>query len=1013
MSSEKKSKNFAAWAIDHKILVYFFAFLTFVMGLFSFKTLGRSEDPAFPVKMMIISAAWPGATAQEVEEHLTNTIEKEAQNLPQIKFITSYSRPGVSVIKVVLKDEAPTDQTRQRWLELRNMINDIKGNLPSGTYGPYFNDRFDDVYGNIYALTGDDFSYEEKRKIAEKIRMGFLGIKDVKKVVLVGTQQEKIFLEMESAKLAQMGLDLETLAGTITAQTGISASGMLEAEKANVYLRVTGLPDKVEELRTLPVNANGKVFRLGDFANIRRAYEDPPSYLTYFNGKPCVSIAVSMEEGGDNIALGKNLDAEIARIRKDLPLGLSLDIVADQPEVVEESIGEFSESLWEAIIIVLVASLFTLGRRSGYVISCCIPLILLGSFVGMFVMGIDLQKVSLGALVVSLGMLVDDAIVVVELMEVKMSEGMERKEAASYAFKTCARTLFTGTVITCLGFMPIAFSKATASDYAFSLFPTISVTLLLSWVVSATLAPVLGYEWIRPTVIKKESYDSLFYRKFRSALHWSLAHRWLVMGITLGAFVISIFLTQFVKQQFFPASTRPELLVELNLPEGSSIKTSDAAARKLMQLIEKDKDLDHVSAYVGQGAPRFVLVAETEQPRTNYAQLIVVAKDVKARLRMEEKIARLAAENLPEAIVYSRSIPLGPPAPYPVMIRVSALDKDTAKLYAAQVRDEMVKHPDVIMTRYDWFEKTNAAKLVVDNDKLLQMGITRKHVALALQAQISGASVAKYLEGDTEIDLMFRLDGAERKTIDQINAISIPTALGAVPLSQVAHLEYTAEDNIIWRRNLRPTVTVNAAIREGATGNDVTNAVYKNLAEVRKNLPSGVSIEIGGSTEDSRNTLMSLAKPVPAMILLIIILVMLEMQDLKKLFVIMMTAPLGIIGVILGLLIFNSPLGFMAELGGLALTGTIIRNSMFLVDQIKQHEQAGMNPVDAIVESSVVRFRPIMLAAFTTVLGLIPMFFSEFWNAMAVSISCGLTGATLLTLLVLPVMYALVFKIQK
>lgn len=1013
MNSKKNSTNFASWAIDHKILVYFFAFLTLVMGLFSFKTLGRSEDPSFPVKEMVISSAWPGATAQEVEEHLTNTIEKEVQNLPQVDKITSYSRPGISVVKVALKDETPTSQVRQRWLELRNMLGDIKDDLPTGTYGPYFNDRFDDVYGNIYALTGDEFSYEDKRKFAEKIRLDFLTVPDVKKVELVGVQTEKIFIEMQTAKLAKMGLDIETLATALKAQTGMNPSGMIETGKNNAYMRVTGAPSQLENLKNLPLNANGKVFHLGDIANLRRGYEDPPSYIMYYNGQPTVGIAVSMEDGGNNIALGENLNKEIKRIKKFLPLGLTLNTVADQPKVVKESIAEFSESLWEAIIIVLVASLFSLGRRSGYVISCCIPLILLGSFCGMSLMGIDLHKVSLGALVVSLGMLVDDAIVVVELMEVKMSEGWDRKEAASYAFKTCARTLLAGTVITCLGFMPIYFSNSTASEYAGSLFPVISITLLLSWVVSATLAPVLGYEWIRPSIIKEESYNTPFYNKLRQGLHWSLKNRWLVMGITISIFVISCGMLKFVKQEFFPASVRPELLVELNLPEGSSIKTTDEAAKKLTELIQKDEDLDHISTYVGQGAPRFVLVATPELPRSNYAQLLVVAKDVDARIRLEKKINKIALEKLPEAVVYSRSIPLGPPAAYPVMIRVSSANRELAKEYAAKVREEMVKHPDIIMTRFDWYEKAGAVKLVVDNDKLLQMGITRKHVASALQAQISGYTVAPYFEGDQEIDMVFRLDPSERKTIDQLEAISVPTSLGAVPLSQVAHLEYAAEDNLIWRRNLRPTITVNGAIKDGVTGNDVTKAIYQNLKELRQSLPSGVSIEVGGSLEDSTKTLKSLAKPIPIMLLLIVIIVMLELQDLRKLFVILLTAPLGLIGVILGLLFFNSTLGFMAELGILALSGTIIRNSMVLVDQIKQHEEKGMDPIDALVESSIVRFRPIMLAAFTTVLGLIPMFFSRFWNAMAVAISCGLTGATLLTLLVLPVLYAIVFKIEE
>ena len=660
----------------------------------------------------------------------------------------------------------------------------------------------------------------------------------------------------------------------------------------------------------------------------------------------------------------------------------------------------------------LVVSLMTLGRRSGYVISCCIPLILLGSFCAMFALGIDLHKVSLGALVVSLGMLVDDAIVVVELMEVKMSEGMPRKEAASYAFKTCAWPLLTGTTITCLGFMPIAFSKASASEFAYSLFPVMTVTLMLSWLVSATLAPVLGYEWIRPTVIKQESYDNCFYRAFRKLLHWALGHRITVIGITLAMLGLSMFMLRFVSQEFFPASVRPELLVELNMPEGSSIKTTDAAARKLTNLIKDDKELDHVSTYVGESAPRFVLVIDPVQPRDNYAQLVVVAKSVEDRKKLEKRISELAAEHLPEAIVYSRSIPLGPPAPYPVMIRVSGNSDAQVKEYAQKVRKVMAANPYVNMTRLDWLEQTNAVKLKVDNDKLLQMGLTRQTVANALQAQVSGYTVATYLEGDQQIGIVFRLQPDQRADISQLETISIPTSQGAVPLSQIAHLDYTSEDNIIWRRNLRPTITVNGGIVDGVTGNDVTKQVYKELEPLRKELPAGMSIEVGGSLEDSNDTLNYLMKPIPLMLLLIVVLIMLQMQDIRKLLVIMLTAPMGIIGVIFGLLLFNSALGFMAELGILALTGTIIRNSMVLVDQIQQHLDAGMEPAKAITESAIVRFRPIMLAAFTTVLGLIPMFASQFWNAMAVAIACGLTGATLLTLVVLPVLYAIVFKVK-
>ena len=1007
-----KNSNWADWSIKHKQLVYFFAFLMLVMGIFSYRNLGRSEDPSFTVKQMVISAAWPGASAKQVEMHVTDEIEKQIQTLPNIDKVTSYSRPGVTVITAYLKDEVKSNEVRQHWLELRNLVDDIKSNLPEGVVGPFYNDRFDDVYGNIYAITGESFSFEEKRQYAEKIKLRFYGIPDVKKVELVGVQPEKIYVQMDTDKLAQLGLDINSLASMIKAQTAVTPSGMVETESNNAYLRITGSPDSLENIRSIPINGNGKVFRLGDIAQVTRGYADPPEYKMYFNGEPAVGIAISMADGGNNIQLGENLAIEIEKIRKTLPLGLEIGQVANQPEVVKKSIDEFSESLYEAIFIVLAISLFTLGKRSGYIISVCIPLILLGSFCFMYAMKIDLHKISLGALILSLGMLVDDAIVVVELMEVKISEGWERTKAATYAFQTCAWPLLTGTVITCLGFMPIAFSDSSSSEFCESLFPVMTITLLLSWLVSATLAPVLGYSWLRPTVVQKESYDSPFYKKFRSLLTFSLKNRALVLGTTLVLFFVSTFMMRFIRQEFFPASVRPDLLVELNLPEGSSLKTTDAAANKLTKLILNDEDLDRVSTYVGKSAPRFVLVMDPVQPRDNYAQLVVVAKDIEGRKRLENKIAQLTQEHLPDVISISRSIPLGPPAPYPVMLRVKGSDAELVKEYAQKVRNVMTANPKITQTRYDWMEHSNAVQVTIDNDKLLQMGLSRQSVAMALQAQVSGYTIASYLEGDQDIDIVFRLEPNQRATITQLETVSIPTSKGAVPLSQVARIGYVSEDNMIWRRNLQPTITVCGNIIEGVTGNDVTTEVYNELKSVRNNLPGDLTIEIGGSLEDSKKTLGYLLKPVPIMIILMAILLMLELQDIRKLFIIICTVPLGIIGVVWGLLFFNSSMGMMTQIGILALAGIIIRNSVVLIDQIRQHLEAGMTPIEAITESAIVRFRPIMLAAFTTVLGLIPLFFSDFWNSMAVTIAAGLTGATLLTLVVLPVLYAIIFKIK-
>ena len=1022
------NSNWAEWAIKHKQVVYFFAVLTAVMGIFSYFILGRQEDPSFTVKQMVVSAAWPGATAKQMEMQVTDKIEKIVQTVPDVDYVTSYSRPGVSVINVYLEESVSAETTKLRWQEVRNLVGDGRRTLPSDLYGPYFNDHFDDVYGNVYAITSDSFSYEEMRKVASKIKDQFVQVPDVKKVELLGVQPEKIYIQLDNTKLSQLGMSVDQLAAVIQAETAVTPAAMKHDSQSNIYLRLTGLPDTVKNIENIPLSGNGRTFRLGDVAVIKRDYADPAEPKMYFNGKPAVGIAISMVDGGNNLTLGENLDKKVNEIRRELPLGFELNQVLNQPQVVKNSINEFMESLIEAILIVLAVSLLTLGRQSGYVISACIPLVLMCSMVGMYLLGIDLHKLSLGSLIVSLGMLVDDSVVVVEMIETKINEGWDRIKACSFAFESCAKPLLTGTMITCVSFMPIAFAKSNVGEYAASLFAVISVTLMSSWLVSATVAPVLAHAWIMPAksaeaaelTVKpdaadgedKSMYQGDFYRIFRNLLHWSLQHRAAVVVITLCIFAGSLLLGKLLKQEFFPASVRPELLVEMNLPEGSSLQASDEAARKLTELVLKEEGVASVSTYVGESSPRFVLVIDPVQPRDNYAQLVVVARDLDARIALEKKIKILVEEKLPNVQSYSRSIPLGPPTPYPVMIRVSALTDAQAREYAGKLKDIMLANKNVTMVRYDWMEKAPAVKVELDDDKLRQMGLTRKTVSSALYAEISGYTVSQYYEGDQAIDMVFRLEPRNHQNISDLGAMSIPTARGAVQLNQVAYLSYENEDGMIWRRNLLPTVTVNAGIVDGVTGNDVTNQIMAEAKELCKNLPAGVSIEVGGPSEKSADALRSILGPVPAMLVIMLILLMIMLKDVKKVFVVVCTAPLGIIGVILGLFLFNTPLGIMAEIGALALVGTIIRNATVVVDQIDQHLAEGMSRMKAVTESAVVRFRPIMLTALTTVLGLIPMFPSAFWRGLAIAISCGLTVATLITLVVLPVIYCMVFNVN-
>lgn len=1004
--------NLSRWCVKHRQVVYFFTVLIFIAGIFSFHSLGRSEDPNFVVRQMVISAAWPGATADEMQELVTSKLDKMVQATPDIDYITSYSRPGVSVVNVILKEQVPNSEVRKHWLEVRNYVIDHQSELPDGIYGPYFDDRFDDVYGNIYALTSDSFSKEDLRAKAEELKRQFYTVPDVSKVELIGEQPMNIYIRMSNTKLAELGLSLDSVTSAIRGETAMAATGTVDAKGDNVQIRVTGMTKALDEIRSILITQGGRTFRLGDIASVTQEYPDPPEPKMYANGKEAIGIAISMKDGGNNITLGHNLEKLTAKMQAELPLGMDLSQVANQPKVVEDSISEFTEGLYEAILIVLVVSLFSMGRQCGYVISVCIPLVLMGSFVGMYLMGIDLHKISLGALIISLGMLVDDAIVVVELMEVKMSEGMDRLEAATYAFKTNGMTLCFGTMITCASFLPIAFANSNVSEFAGSLFPVITMTLMFSWFVSQTVAPTLGYEWIRPKVIEQESYDTPFYNKFRRIIDWCLAHRKTVIAASLTCLLGSIGLLSLVKQEFFPESVRPEVITELHLPEGAGIKESDRAMNTLMKAIDGDPDVDHYSAYIGKSSPRFILVLNPVQPRDNYAQLVTVAKDVKARERVAKKIDKIIKMELPEVTAYSKSIPLGPPKDYPVMFRVSAPTADLCRTYAAKVRDEMEKNPNVTMTIFDWMEKAPAVKIEIDNDRLKQLGLTRSTVASVLYANVSGYSFAQYYDGDQIRPLVFQLDKKDRNSLSDMEAITIPTASGSIPLSQVARITPTMENNMIWRRNLQPTITIGADVGKGVTGNDVAKTIWKDMEGLRESLPPGVTIAIDGPLESSTQATQYLLGPIPGMLVLMLILLMFQMKDIRKLFVILATAPLCITGIALGLLLFNAPMGVMAEVGSFALIGTVIRNSMVIIQQIDLHEEAGMTPYEAVVEASLVRFRPIMLAALTTILGLVPMFASPFWNAMAIAMACGLTGATALTLLFLPTLYCTVYRIK-
>ena len=1011
-----KNFNLTEIAFRYKEFVYFCITIIFIAGIFSYQQLGRMEDPDFVIRQMVVSVAWPGASAREIEEQVTDKLEKKLQDTPGLDYLRSYSRPGQSIIYVFLKETTPEKDVRPTWLEVRNLANDVKSSLPQGVVGPFFNDRFDDVFGSIYALTGDGFSYEDLREQAEKIRRTLLGVPNVKKVQLVGVQAEKIYVEIESSKLAKLGIDPNLLISSIKTQNAMTPSGMVETETDNVYLRVSGMFEDIESIRNIPVRAAGKSFRLGDIASVRRGFVDPADPKMFFNGKPAVGLALSMDKGGNILTLGQDLQATIEQIKADLPLGLEIGQVSNQPDIVEESIGEFVKSLLEAVVIVLIVSFLSLGLRSGVVVALCIPLVLAAVFACMKILGIDLHKVSLGALIISLGLLVDDAIIAIEMMSVKLEQGWNRYDAACYAYTATAIPMLTGTLITCAGFIPIGFAKGNAAEFSSSLFTVISLALVLSWFASVIVTPLLGYYLIKPKPHHSEEhnpYDSKFYRKFRSILNWCLHHRKLVLNLTLICFIGSIFLFQLIRQEFFPPSLRKEIIVEMSLPEGASIRSTEAVANRFAKEFAGNPDLASYSYHVGEGAPRFVLTSEPTLPNSNYAQFILVAKDLQARQRLTDKTNALLAEKFSEVKSHVKLLQTGPPSAYPVMFRVSGADHEKTKEIAKQVGDYMYKQDFLTDINYDWIEKAKTMQLSVDQDKARMLGVDNQTLASSLQMQLSGAAIAEFREDDRTVSIVFRMDPQDRNNLGRIKDLPLHIGGGKfVPLGQIANISYDSEQGLIWRRNLKPTITVQAEISNGITGNDATKKVFEGIAPLRAKLPPGYKIEVGGSLENSKKSIGYLLKPVPVMVLVIVVLLMLQLQRISLMLLTLLTAPLGIIGVAVLMLITFKPIGFVAELGILALGGMIIRNSVILIDQIERHIADGQTPWSAIIDSAVLRFRPIMLTAAAAILGMLPLMPSTFWGPMAIAIAGGLFGATVLTLLVLPVMYAAWFKVQ-
>lgn len=1009
-------RNLTEVSLKNKSLVWYFIIVTALGGIFAFRNLGRMEDPAFTIRQMIVMVTWPGATAEEMAEFVADPLEKKLQDTPGLDYLNSESRPGQVRVFVNLRDEVPSDKIRETWQAVRHFSADAMRDLPQDVAGPYFNDRFDDVFGVIYAVTGDDYSYEELRTAAEKFRRRIMEIQRVQKVELEGVQENRIYVEFSSEVVANLGIGIENLQNAIQAENSRFPTGDMMTDKDHVYIRYSGAFSDVESLKNLTIPINGKLVALRDIAKISLRSEEPSEAKMFFNGKKAIGIKVSMANGENVILMGQDLEKVEKEMKENLPLGMEISKVADQPEVVEESIAEFTQTLFEAIVIVLLVSFFSLGVRTGLVVAFSIPLVLAAVFLFMYITGIDLHKISLGALIIALGLLVDDAIIAVEMMSVKLEEGLSKFDAACYAFRETAMPMLTGTLITTAGFIPVAFSKGLASEFCAELFPVIGTALVTSWIVSVMVAPFFGTYLIKTKKSGEEKpTEGRFYQGFRKLLGGILAYPKITIGVTAICFVVAIYSFRFIKENFFPPSIRPELLVNLTLSRGSSLDETEKTAKKLAEYVDKMDGVRHYSHYVGEGAPRFVLTATPELPDDNFAQFVIVGKSAEDRQKIQNELEKILEEDFYSVKTKMQLIQTGPPAKAPVMLRISNHNFADAKKAAVSIMNYMQENKLATNIALDSNEEGRILKLSLDQGRLAALDITRGQISKTLYGYVDGMKVGEYYHNAITIPIEAR--GVKNERDDLLKLQNLPVGLpsgDAVPLSQVGKLELKTEPMLIIRRNLQETITLTAECPPGIdTANDATkNALNKTLG-ANLDLPPGTQIVPGGALEDSQKSLKRLLAPVPAMVFVIMTLLMFQLRSIKDTTLALCAAPLGLIGVAAGMLISDSAMGFVAQLGILALFGMIIRNSVILIDQIKKHEAAGETPYNAIIDSAVMRFRPIMLTAAAAILGMIPLMKSEFWNPMAVAIASGLFIATILTLLVLPAMYMLAYGVKK
>jgi multidrug efflux pump len=1019
-----KMPNLSEWALKHQQMVVFLIIVLSVAGVVSFFQLGRAEDPNFTFKTMVVRTLWPGATAEEVERELTERVEKKLQEAPWVDVLKSVSKPGESMVFVNLKDYTPKEEVPEVWRQVRKKLDEIRHTLPDGVQGPFPNDEFGDVQVNIFALTGDGFDMAALHRYADKVALELRRVEGVKRVELIGVQDEKIFIDVLPSRMATLGVNPLQIAEALQKQNAVTPGGFIETASDRIRMRVSGAYDSVERVRDTDLLVNGKHFRLGDIAKVSRGLVDPPSSTMRYGGQPAIGLGVVMDKGGNVIELGEHLRATMRRLGNELPVGLDIHVVADQSEVVAGSIHLFESSLVEAVAIVLAVSFLSLGVRTGMVVALSIPLVLAITFFAMKFFGIDLQRISLGALVIALGLLVDDAIIAVEMMVVKMEHGWDRFKAATYAYTSTAFPMLTGTLITAAAFTPVGFSKSAASEYTISIFQVVTIALLVSWIVAVVFTPFIGYKLLdaKALVAKAQKhgedvYDTPFYRRFRALLTWCLRNRWKVIVATAVIFVLSLAtFSNFVQKQFFPPSNRQELLVDVWLPQGASIKATAHEVERIERLIRDDPAVASFTSYVGNGAPRFILTLEQQLFSDNFGQFVVVTKNMQAREEFKARMeARFAAPDFSGIRVRVARLENGPPVGYPVQFRVLGDDLTKLREVAAAVATTMRADQDLTNVNFDWTEKIKSVRVEVDQDKARQLGISSQEIAQVMQATLNGIALTQYREDDQLIDVVWRGGfGGESRSLNRLPDIEIPMASGGhVQLAQLAKLVPVQEEGIIWRRNRLPTMLVRADMAGDAQPDTISVRLNTRLNELRAKLPQGFRIEMGGSIEESGKSQNAIAAVVPLMVVGVITLLMMQLQNIGRTVMVLLTAPLGLIGVAFALLLFHVPFGFVASLGVIALSGMIMRNSVILVDQIRQDEEAGKSQWEAIIGSTVRRFRPIVLTAAAAILAMIPLSRQVFWGPMAVAIMGGLIVATLLTCLFLPALYAAWYRVEE